>query len=81
LKPIQNIKPGDLPFKHDPVARYEKYKQFWEKFPVPGDEKLEKERLKLRWMIRDLMLKWDRPTVKLVPKSHENKNINPKWVP
>lgn len=75
------MKPGDIPFKHDPVARYEKYKQYWDKFPVPGDEKLEKERLKLRWMIRDMMLKWDRPVLKLVSRNENKKVNNPDWVP
>jgi hypothetical protein len=56
LRPIVHVgEYGTLPFKHDPVKRYELYRNEWKKFPVPGENK----RLALRWKVREFMLRHD----------------------
>jgi len=57
VRPTVTSQPGLPGFRHDPVKRYEIYKQEWEKFPVPGDDK----RLALRWKVRDFMSRQDMP--------------------
>jgi hypothetical protein len=61
LRDVQCPPPGRMPFKHDPVKRLEKYREEWSKFPIPNEEK----RLKLRWQIRNAMMKRDIPIIKM----------------
>uniref|UniRef100_A0A7E4VU05 HYLS1_C domain-containing protein n=1 Tax=Panagrellus redivivus TaxID=6233 RepID=A0A7E4VU05_PANRE len=74
IKKVDFPEPGKAPFKHDPVMRNRQYQEAWKKYPVPG----EKRRQKLRWQIRELMLRPHVPELRLVPRV--NFAPRPDWV-
>lgn len=63
IRPVLCPKPGQAPFKYDPVTRYHLYKEEWDRHPAPG----EKKRLALRWKVREFMLRHDAPRLNAVP--------------
>lgn len=55
LRRVDQIVPGQLFYKHDPVKKFELYREEWARRPAPGEEK----RLTLRWKVREYMLRQD----------------------
>ncbi|MFH4980291.1 hypothetical protein AB6A40_007000 [Gnathostoma spinigerum] len=76
VRPILLPPPGCLGFRHDPVKRYEIYRKNWESNPIPGEEK----RLRLRWKIREYMLRREVPSLK-VSDLMKPRPPNPEWTP
>uniref|UniRef100_A0A0R3RRL4 HYLS1_C domain-containing protein n=1 Tax=Elaeophora elaphi TaxID=1147741 RepID=A0A0R3RRL4_9BILA len=76
IRPVLNPLPGGVPFRHDPVKKYELYKKGWLENPPPG----EKKRLSLRWKVREFMLRRDIPGVKAVDLARRRVS-NPDWFP
>ncbi|VDK74735.1 unnamed protein product [Litomosoides sigmodontis] len=76
IRSVLHPVPGGVPFRHDPVKKYELYKRGWLKNPPPG----EKKRLSLRWKVREFMLRRDISGVK--PLDLARRRIsNPEWSP
>ncbi|KAL3985382.1 Hydrolethalus syndrome protein 1 C-terminus family protein [Acanthocheilonema viteae] len=76
IRPVLHPLPGGVPFRHDPVKKYELYKKGWLENPPPG----EKKRLSLRWKVREFMLRRDISGVK--PLDLARRRIsNPDWCP
>lgn len=68
--------PGGVPFRHDPVKKYELYKKGWRENPPPG----EKKRLSLRWKVREFMLRREVSGVKPIYLARRRIS-NPDWCP
>ncbi|VIO98215.1 Uncharacterized protein BM_BM1964 [Brugia malayi] len=76
IRPILHPVPGGVPFRHDPVKKYELYRKGWLENPPPG----EKKRLSLRWKVREFMLRRDVSRVKPVDLARRRIS-NPDWSP
>ncbi|EJW81657.1 hypothetical protein WUBG_07435 [Wuchereria bancrofti] len=76
IRPILHPLPGGVPFRHDPVKKYELYRKGWLDNPPPG----EKKRLSLRWKVREFMLRRDVSRVKPVDLARRRIS-NPDWSP
>uniref|UniRef100_A0A915PQW7 Centriolar and ciliogenesis-associated protein HYLS1 C-terminal domain-containing protein n=1 Tax=Setaria digitata TaxID=48799 RepID=A0A915PQW7_9BILA len=76
IRPVLHPLPGGVPFRHDPVKKYELYKKEWTENPPPGENK----RLSLRWKIREFMLRRDVPNVKPIDLARRRIS-NPDWCP
>ncbi|CAJ0590522.1 unnamed protein product [Cylicocyclus nassatus] len=57
IRPVNRFVPGQLLYRHDPVKRFELYREEWARKPAPGEQK----RLALRWKVREYMLRHDIP--------------------
>lgn len=57
LRRVVQLVPGQLLYRHDPVTKFELYREEWARRPAPGEEK----RLALRWKVREYMLRQDIP--------------------
>ncbi|VDP03306.1 unnamed protein product [Heligmosomoides polygyrus] len=55
LRRVVQLVPGQLLYRHDPVTKFELYREEWARRPAPGEEK----RLALRWKVREYMLSFD----------------------
>ncbi|KAM3717250.1 Centriolar and ciliogenesis-associated protein [Dirofilaria immitis] len=76
IRPVLHPFPGRVPFRHDPVKKYELYKKGWLENPPPG----EKKRLSLRWKVREFMLR--REVSRIKPMDLAQRRIsNPDWYP
>ncbi|WKY09349.1 hypothetical protein Q1695_002036 [Nippostrongylus brasiliensis] len=58
LRPVDQLAPGKLLYRHDPVKKFELYREEWARQPAPGEQK----RLALRWKVREYMLRQDLPS-------------------
>ncbi|VDO37406.1 unnamed protein product [Onchocerca flexuosa] len=76
IRPVLHPLPGGVPFRHDPVKKYELYKKGWLENPPPG----EKKRLSLRWKVREFMLRRDISGVKPMDLARKRMS-NPDWFP
>ncbi|EYC01147.1 hypothetical protein Y032_0110g191 [Ancylostoma ceylanicum] len=57
LRRVNRFVPGQLLYRHDPVKKFELYREEWSRKPAPGEQK----RLALRWKVREYMLRHDIP--------------------
>ncbi|KAL6741758.1 hypothetical protein Aduo_014981 [Ancylostoma duodenale] len=57
LRRVNRFIPGQLLYRHDPVKKFELYREEWARKPTPGEQK----RLALRWKVREYMLRHDVP--------------------
>ncbi|KHJ80663.1 hypothetical protein OESDEN_19659 [Oesophagostomum dentatum] len=57
IRRVNRFVPGQLLYRHDPVKRFELYREEWARKPAPGEQK----RLALRWKVREYMLRHDIP--------------------
>ncbi|VDO42006.1 unnamed protein product [Haemonchus placei] len=57
LRPVHQFVPGKLLYRHDPVKKFELYREEWARKPAPGEEK----HLALRWKVREHMLRQNLP--------------------
>ncbi|PIO65447.1 hypothetical protein TELCIR_12885 [Teladorsagia circumcincta] len=57
LRRVDHCVPGKLLYRHDPVKKFELYREEWARKPAPGEEK----RLALRWKVREYMLRQNLP--------------------
>uniref|UniRef100_A0A0M3IIV7 HYLS1_C domain-containing protein n=1 Tax=Ascaris lumbricoides TaxID=6252 RepID=A0A0M3IIV7_ASCLU len=76
IRPVLCPLPGGVPFKHDPVKKFELYQREWRRNPPPG----EKKRLSLRWKVREYMLRQDISSMKAKDLGRK-RPPNPEWVP
>ncbi|KAK6051912.1 hypothetical protein COOONC_10583 [Cooperia oncophora] len=58
LRRVDQYVPGKLLYRHDPVKKFELYREEWARRPAIGEEK----RLALRWKVREYMLRESLPT-------------------
>uniref|UniRef100_A0A915AEJ7 Centriolar and ciliogenesis-associated protein HYLS1 C-terminal domain-containing protein n=1 Tax=Parascaris univalens TaxID=6257 RepID=A0A915AEJ7_PARUN len=76
IRPVLCPLPGGVPFRHDPVKKFELYQREWRRNPPPG----EKKRLSLRWKVREYMLRQDISSIKAKDLG-KKRPPNPEWVP
>ncbi|RCN42133.1 hypothetical protein ANCCAN_11873 [Ancylostoma caninum] len=57
LRRVNRFVPGQLLIRHDPVKKFQLYREEWSRKPAPGEQK----RLALRWKVREYMLRHDIP--------------------
>ncbi|KHN82945.1 hypothetical protein Tcan_14210 [Toxocara canis] len=76
IRPVLCPLPGGVPFRHDPVKKFELYQAEWRRNPPPG----EKRRLSLRWKVREYMLRQHVPRVTAEDLARKRRP-NPEWVP
>ncbi|KAK6755449.1 hypothetical protein RB195_014050 [Necator americanus] len=57
IRRVNRFVPGQLLYRHDPVKKFELYREEWARKPTPGEQK----RLALRWKVREYMLRHDMP--------------------
>ncbi|VDN20287.1 unnamed protein product [Gongylonema pulchrum] len=76
VRPVLCPMPGEVPFRYDPVKKYELYKKAWTANPPPG----EKKRLSLRWKVREFMLRKDVSRIKASDLARRRVS-NPSWSP
>lgn len=77
LRPEVTVKPGRLPFKHDPHKRLQKYQQEWAKKTIPG-ESLHKT---LRWKVRNDINKPANTVIQFIHKDQIRPGKRKEWKP
>ncbi|KJH45174.1 hypothetical protein DICVIV_08788 [Dictyocaulus viviparus] len=78
LRRVNQVEPGQLFYRHDPVKKFELYREEWARRPTPGEQK----RLALRWKVRECMLRQDLtrfdPTKRIIRYAVHPKDWSPK---